>query len=153
MTADWIRRHYDVPARRGGRIAYTGDPTKGRQLGTIVAFPDSHLRIRLDGQRHLITTHPTWKIEYLPKAEWTLTPDNLEQIADALDELGVFTKAHWAPAPPRTIRPGWSISVTIDGLTIRPHGERIWVRFGETIRLDQLGRYTVHPAAPTATEA
>lgn len=67
-TAQWIRRHYGVPAYKHRRIAYTGDPGKGRQLGTIVGFVSGgHLRIRLDGQRILLRSHPTWAMEYLPE--------------------------------------------------------------------------------------
>jgi hypothetical protein len=67
-SAEWIRQHYGVPAQKHRRIAYTGDKAKGRQLGTIVGFvTGGHLRIRLDGERHHLTSHPTWEIEYLPE--------------------------------------------------------------------------------------
>jgi hypothetical protein len=142
VTAAWVRSHYGVPAYRGGRVAYTGDEDKGRQLGTIVGFPDSHLRIRLDGQRHTIITHPTWELEYLPKAEWVLTEANVHELWDQ-DVIRVHCKPHYAPAPA-----GYHVSTVVDGLTIHPHKglDRQVAYLGDTIRLDHAGRYTVHPA-------
>lgn len=66
-AAEWVRSHYGVPAQTHRRIAYTGDHAKGRQLGEIVGFSGGHLRIRLDGERRILTTHPTWEMEYLPE--------------------------------------------------------------------------------------
>jgi len=60
---DYIRRTYRVPAKRGGRVKYTG---KGRdELGTIAGAAGAHLSIRLDGVKHTLPFHPTWKLEYL----------------------------------------------------------------------------------------
>jgi hypothetical protein len=69
MGMSYIRQAYGVPAKRGGRIIYTGDK-RGRaggegQAGVIVGSQGAHLRIRLDGQQTIYTFHPTWKIEYL----------------------------------------------------------------------------------------
>lgn len=63
MSVDYIRRYYDVPAKLGGRVRYTG----GRHPmdGTIAGAEGAHLMIRLDGQQHAMPYHPTWKIEYL----------------------------------------------------------------------------------------
>lgn len=53
----WVRDHYDVPAKRGGRIRFEG------RLGTI-ASATHYLRVRMDdGQRVLL--HPTWRVIYL----------------------------------------------------------------------------------------
>ncbi|OEO24028.1 hypothetical protein AX279_19535 [Pseudomonas sp. J237] len=57
------RKWYGVPAKRGGRIAYTGSGK--RELGTIRSARDCRLRIQLDGFNHTMTFHPTWQIEYL----------------------------------------------------------------------------------------
>lgn len=63
MSIDWIRKNYNVPATRGGRVEYTG---KGRpELGTICGAQGSHLSIRLDGKKHALPFHPTWKLRYL----------------------------------------------------------------------------------------
>ena len=42
--------------------------------------------------------------------------------------------------------------VEIDGLTLWAHGDqpRTWARFGDTVRLDTTGIYTVHRAQPGA---
>jgi hypothetical protein len=69
MSMDYIRRTYGVPAKRGGRVRYTGSK-HADQLGTIVASRGCYLRIRLDGKKHAGNYHPTWALEYLAdKAE------------------------------------------------------------------------------------
>lgn len=62
---DWIRRHYRVPAKRGGRVEYTGDGKP--ELGTITSARGSQLRIRLDGHKHTHCFHPTWELRYLDR--------------------------------------------------------------------------------------
>jgi hypothetical protein len=63
MSMDYIRSYYDVPAKQGGRVRYSG----GRHSmdGTITGAQGAHLMIRLDGQQHSMPYHPTWTIEYL----------------------------------------------------------------------------------------
>lgn len=63
MSFDYIRKYYGVMPKRGGRVKYTGS---GREeYGTIVSASGSHLNIRLDGIKHTMPFHPTWKLEYL----------------------------------------------------------------------------------------
>lgn len=62
MSLDYIRRIYNVPAYRGGRVRYTGD---GEQYGTICSASGGHINIRLDGRKFSQPFHPTWKLEYL----------------------------------------------------------------------------------------
>lgn len=63
----WIRDTYGVPAKRGGRVEYTGE---GRpEFGTITSGYGSYLRIRLDGLKHPAAFHPTWKLRYLDAAQ------------------------------------------------------------------------------------
>lgn len=64
MSLEYIRDHYGVPARRGGRIRYTG--LAWPAVGTIVAARGQYLRVRFDGDSEIHTLHPTWKVEYLP---------------------------------------------------------------------------------------
>ena len=66
MTMEYIRRYYRVPAKRGGRIEYTGDGEK--ELGTIRSARGSHLNVQLDGVNHTMPFHPTWKLRYLDAA-------------------------------------------------------------------------------------
>lgn len=68
MSMDYIRRTYGVPAQVGGRVRYTGDGDDKPQLGTITSASGAHLNIRLDGQKHALPFHPTWKLEYLDEA-------------------------------------------------------------------------------------
>lgn len=63
MSLEYIRKTYRVPAKRGGRVEYTG---KGRsELGTIAGASGAHISIRLDGIKHTMPFHPTWKLRYL----------------------------------------------------------------------------------------
>lgn len=57
------RKWYEVPAKRGGRVAYTGGGK--RELGTIRSARDCRLNIQLDGYSHTMPFHPTWELEYL----------------------------------------------------------------------------------------
>jgi hypothetical protein len=58
-----LRSYYGVPAKRGGRVAYTWN---GRSEGTILSACDHKLWIRFDGEtRRQGPFHPTWQIEYL----------------------------------------------------------------------------------------
>lgn len=60
---DWVRKAYDVPAKRGMRVKYTGE---GRdELGTIKSASNGRLNIQLDGVKHTMPFHPRWKLEYL----------------------------------------------------------------------------------------
>jgi hypothetical protein len=59
-SADYIRRYYQVPAKRGARVNFCGRP------GTIVGFVDASLRVRLDDEPgRVLPCHPTWRIDYL----------------------------------------------------------------------------------------
>lgn len=62
----WIRKNYRVPAKRGGRVEYTGDGKP--ELGTIRSASGGYLNIQLDGVKHTMPFHPTWELNYLA---WT----------------------------------------------------------------------------------
>lgn len=63
---EWVRSSYGVPARRGGRVEYTG---KGKsQMGTITGASGSHILIRLDEVGFPQPFHPTWSLRYLDAA-------------------------------------------------------------------------------------
>lgn len=67
MGIEYIRSHYNVPAKRGGRLRFTdGD---GKQfLCTIMSTMGSRLKVRADGvhnKRGYWILHPTWNVEYL----------------------------------------------------------------------------------------
>ena len=68
MTLEYIRRAYEVPARRGGRVRYTNG--QGVVLNcTIKSAKGSHLIVAVDdkanGQRNRMKLHPTWQVEYV----------------------------------------------------------------------------------------
>ena len=63
MSIALVRRLYRVPARRGGRVEYTG--CGRRELGTITSAAGARLNIRLDGVKHAMPFHPTWELRYL----------------------------------------------------------------------------------------
>lgn len=59
MTAEHVRTFYAVPAKRGGRVLFNGQP------GTITGFTGPYLRVRLDGHSRPVPIHPTWRVQYL----------------------------------------------------------------------------------------
>lgn len=61
MSAEYVRQHYGVPAKRGMRITIDGRPA------TIVGFAGARLRIRRDGEKRTAIAHPTWRVDYNPK--------------------------------------------------------------------------------------
>jgi hypothetical protein len=63
MSIDWIRKSYQVPAKVGGRVEYTGGKTPC--FGTITGARGGHLRIKLDGDFSSNPYHPTWELRYL----------------------------------------------------------------------------------------
>ena len=65
MSMEWIRKRYGVPAKRGGRVEYTGGKTP--EFGTILAAREGRLRIRLDAMEytHPLPFHPTYELRYL----------------------------------------------------------------------------------------
>lgn len=63
MSMAWVRKTYRVPAKRGGRVTYTGE---GRpEFGTIASARGGRLNIRIDGVKHALPFHPTWELAYL----------------------------------------------------------------------------------------
>lgn len=59
MSMEYIRNHYNVPAKRGGRVKF------GDREGTIIGSHGAKLRIKLDGDTWSRLYHPTWDIEYM----------------------------------------------------------------------------------------
>lgn len=58
MSLPYIRKTYAVPAKRGGRVRYTGGAEP--KLGTIIGASGAHLYVRLDDAKHGSPFHPTW---------------------------------------------------------------------------------------------
>ena len=65
MSLDYIRKAYMVPAKKGGRVEYLASDGELME-GTITGASNAHLRVRLDGNRHSMPFHPTWRLKYLP---------------------------------------------------------------------------------------
>lgn len=63
MGLAYVRKTYGVSAKRGGRVEYTGAGYP--EFGTICGASGAHLSIRLDGKKHAMPFHPTWKLRYL----------------------------------------------------------------------------------------
>lgn len=63
MSLSYIRKRYKVPARRGGRVIYSGGkkPVGGR----ITSASGTYVAIVLDGESKPKLFHPTWKLKYL----------------------------------------------------------------------------------------
>ena len=68
MSMDYIRRTYNVPAKRGGRVIYT-DANGKAWPGVITAARSGRLLVRLDDNlprsRARAKLHPTWQVEYM----------------------------------------------------------------------------------------
>lgn len=68
MSLRYIRKTYQVPAKRGMRVRYTDE---GGVIwnGTITSARGSHLRVLVDdrvpGYRGRLILHPTHRVEYL----------------------------------------------------------------------------------------
>jgi hypothetical protein len=57
-----LRKHYGVPAKRGGRILFTHTGKEGR----ITSADDGQrLRVLFDGETRPSIIHPTWKVAYI----------------------------------------------------------------------------------------
>lgn len=63
MSMEWIRKNYNVPAKRGMRIEYSGG--RNPEYGVVRSASGGYLKIQLDGYKHTLTFHPTWKLRYL----------------------------------------------------------------------------------------
>lgn len=64
MGMQQIRESRGVPAKRGMRVRYTG-AKDGDKLGTITTARGGYVQIRLDGEKHVHSYHPTWELDYL----------------------------------------------------------------------------------------
>ena len=58
MSMRYIRDHYGVPAKRGMEVVAQG------RKGRIVGSRGSYLRIKVDGEKNILSFHPTWEMEY-----------------------------------------------------------------------------------------
>lgn len=66
MSMAYIREHYNVPAKRGGRVRYTPDGNRYLATeGVIVGSRGAYLRIRMGDEKKAGNYHPTWDLEYL----------------------------------------------------------------------------------------
>lgn len=61
---EYIRQHYNVPARIGGRIVYNGHAgvIRGDSAG-------QYLLAELDNYPEPVILHPTWNVSYLDDIE------------------------------------------------------------------------------------
>ena len=63
MSMKWIRKHYNVPAKRGMEVIAQ------RRHGIIVGSKGEYLRVRIDGEKNIISFHPTHEMKYIVKNE------------------------------------------------------------------------------------
>jgi hypothetical protein len=55
---EYIRDYYNVPAKRGMEVVAQG------RNGRIVGSRGEYLRIKVDGEKNILSFHPTWEMEY-----------------------------------------------------------------------------------------
>lgn len=78
MSLDYIRKAYNVPAKRGVRVEYLA--SDGDLMdGTITGSKEALLRVRLDGAKRSGIYHPTYALKYLPDGP---TFDRIENTGD-----------------------------------------------------------------------
>lgn len=58
MSVEYIRRVYEVPAKRGMRVTVNGKP------GVIASFRGAYIMVRFDGAKHSVPCHPQWEVQY-----------------------------------------------------------------------------------------
>lgn len=63
MSMQYIRDRYNVPAKRFGRVVYSGN--KKDEPGVITGTRGTYLLIRLDSQTVSLPYHPTFALRYL----------------------------------------------------------------------------------------
>jgi hypothetical protein len=62
MSMQYIRDYHRLSVKRGDRITYSGGTTA--REGTVVGSRGQYLRVRFDGDKHIQTLHPTWRVDY-----------------------------------------------------------------------------------------
>lgn len=65
MSMFAIRKRYQVPAKRGGRVEYLASDGELME-GTITRSDGFYLRVKLDGAKRSVRFHPAWALKYLP---------------------------------------------------------------------------------------
>lgn len=58
MSLEYIRKTYNVPAKRGAHVIANGEP------GVITGARGAYLRIRVEGRKKIGFYHPTWEMQY-----------------------------------------------------------------------------------------
>lgn len=71
MSMSYIRKIYGVPAKRGGRIEFSGNIGKEPMLGTIVGSYNGRINVQFDERCNTFNLHPTWEIKYLEPVKKT----------------------------------------------------------------------------------
>jgi hypothetical protein len=61
MSLEYIRKTYQVPAKRGVHVIANGQP------GVITGARGAHLRVRVEGTKKIRFYHPAWEMQYLPE--------------------------------------------------------------------------------------
>ncbi len=65
MSMEYIRKTYNVPAKRGAEIMFRKCEHETPIRGKIVGSKGQYLRVIFRGNLGIKTLHPTWMIEYL----------------------------------------------------------------------------------------
>ncbi len=71
---DYIKKTYDVPAKRGVVVVL-----EGTKRGVITSSDGAHLRVKFDDSKHSVSVHPTWEIAYFSKDGKQLWPAEVKQ--------------------------------------------------------------------------
>lgn len=69
---EYIRKHYNVPAEVGRRVAYTGGDYP--QDGVITGAKGTYIMVHLKGEPHPVPMHPLWELTYSTKGPLVPVP-------------------------------------------------------------------------------
>jgi hypothetical protein len=103
----YIRSYYGVPAKRGGRVRLDG------RSGTIVGTRNQWLRVRLDGDKRPVTTHPIRRVEYEAEAEAPPSPASAKSWQRGYNLVGLAEVEPVCALLAAERPPGW-VSLVLD---------------------------------------
>jgi hypothetical protein len=59
MSMEYIRETYNVPAKKGMNVIAQG------RNGVIVGSKGGYLRIKIEGEKNILSFHPVWEMKYV----------------------------------------------------------------------------------------
>lgn len=86
MSMEWIRKHYNVPAKRGMEVIAE------MRHGAIVGSKGEYLRVRIDGEKNIMSFHPGHEMKYIIEPDQKKAYFGMEH-ADADHGYGIVAES------------------------------------------------------------